>query len=164
MGRKPSEATHAERAQDAWPRESTIRTFRLGVVAVGGVALLATVAIAGIPLFHCHQPKIDVDLSSLDRVKPGMTEEEITALVRVPPGDYTTRRTGYDFVFCGFTHREPVGPSKQWLFNARCMLVSFRDGRSHYILFGEGFREETRLEQRFRDCVRWLTLRISRVE
>jgi hypothetical protein len=87
------------------------------------------------------------DAAALERVKCGMTEDEITLLVGVPPGDYTTRSdVSYYTAYVGPLYEHP-GQMREWRFNSRCARVFFRDGRSHCIMYFWGSRKLNCIER-----------------
>jgi uncharacterized protein (TIGR03067 family) len=63
--------------------------------------------------------------TKLERVKEGMTREEVIAAVGAPPGDYSTRA-----FFGPTTSIWPTHGVEKWVYDDTRLMVQFRDGRT----------------------------------
>ena len=95
--------------------------------------------------------RVTIDSSVFDKIQPGMREEQITSILGVPPGDYSTDpRLGFLYSASGVrTVGEDPGTPKAWRFNSWEVTVWFKDGKAHRVGFGEGMRRPNWLERTF---------------
>jgi len=115
------------------------------IVPLVGLALLR-LARKPTGAFSPAPPRLDV--SALDKIQLGMSEEQITRIIGVPPGDYTTRPVEC-YIAAGLITgaSPPAGTTKKWLFNSRCVFVCFRDGKAVDFQCGQGLREWAWIEK-----------------
>jgi hypothetical protein len=101
----------------------------LGVVLVTGVAALIAL---------CWPPPGDrLGPASYTRIREGMTEAEVFAIVGLPPGDYYTGPPRSGGIGSGpFTHRDRQWGlntddfrTKKWFGNRYMLEITFEDGR-----------------------------------
>jgi len=88
-------------------------------------------------------PRVKLDVSALDKIDVGMTEAQVTTILGVPPGDYSTGRTRI-YLYWGPGYHvlgEDPGTLKKWQFNSRGILIWFKDGKAARIHFGRAMRE-----------------------
>jgi len=96
---------------------------------------------------------VKLDLSALDKLEVGMTEAQVTAILGVPPGDYSSgpwRTCTYLYGESRYYNpREDPGTPKESLFNSRIIIISFKDGKAHRIQFARAMRELNWIERTF---------------
>jgi len=111
------------------------------------VQIAAIALVAGL-LARSPRPPVNVRLSTLCGIVPGMSEEEVRRIIGVPPGDYTTRATFYSESNPRESHRVTErAVEKEWLFNSACVYVWFEDGKAVHVERAGGLRHPTWMER-----------------
>jgi len=94
-------------------------------------------------------PRIKITRSTLDKIHHGMSEDEITAILGVPPGDYTTRPIAC-YIWVGSDNdvlNPPPRTKKDWFFNWCCISVLFEEGTAVRIYTFRGIRQRLWIEE-----------------
>jgi hypothetical protein len=101
--------------------------MRKRLLVLAGVALAAAVIVAGALVVHAYRQKLArgrlIDLEHCLRIKKGMRQDEVEAILGGPPGDFTTKVV----VFLDFRGHftEPVGRQESWCGDKGRILVEF---------------------------------------
>jgi hypothetical protein len=126
----------------------------LAALAAGGLLLALLVPLAA-PL----RRQVHIDRAACDRVKPGMSEAEVEAVLGGPPGCYTGWRYTAYTAMGGTAMTNLLTPGghhfRDWQGNEGCIMVGFdRDDRVVEVIFKD-YSWYWRLQDCLRDLRRW---------
>lgn len=102
--------------------------------AVGATALVALALGILLALWFATRPTHRINETSIERIKQGMTLEEVEAIFGVPPADYSTRPVPILF--------HVNSPCSTWTSNEARIQMCFDpngryDGQAAFMVFGE---------------------------
>jgi hypothetical protein len=87
-------------------------------IALLAVAVAAVAVGTAYLVFRPSSPSSRINPTAYARIKEGMTLEEVTAAVGLPPGNYRTREPDLDENFCGLYEQARWG-EEAWFFAPR---------------------------------------------
>jgi hypothetical protein len=112
------------------------------------ILLLAAITAAGFAAFIWWTSRPRISQQTADRIQEGMTEEQVIAIVGLPPGVYCSERSRR-YILRNYGEQAansgiiPVGtPANRfehhiWIVENRCLEVSFQEGRADWAHYYE---------------------------
>jgi hypothetical protein len=117
---------------------------------VGLVLALATLVAVLLVMRKSPAPcPVDVGPASFDKLKIGMSESEIEAILGGPAGDYRTR-AGVWYMFVGpglYSKDDPVPITKEWDTDSYAICVNFGPEGKAIRIMGAGAHEDSFIDR-----------------
>ena len=92
-----------------------------------GTSLVATLVVVGVMVLWLAAPKHRINEESFKLIREGMTQQEVEAILRVPPGDYSNGGfvVRVEFANNGYSLMDDKDQKKFWTDNDLQIMVNF---------------------------------------